>query len=211
MLIFIVNIIRRFALRLMHYLLRLGFVASVVITILWNAFEAIPGIAIYSNADLIINKFRIQNVPCLRPTLLPSCLVAFYCLPMMRLSTNVPIHPSIFSLCVFCRDFVAKEYPALKQANPTLPILIREASQVNAAVYARYGMWSTWRITCANGCIWIHVTRPSIHHPFPRSFWRREAGLCRQPQCLTDCGVHQDPCCCTVVEFNDECNALMST
>jgi hypothetical protein len=30
-------------------------------------------------------------------------------------------------------------YPALKQANPALPILVRECSSVEAAVTARYG------------------------------------------------------------------------
>ncbi|KAI8393671.1 thioredoxin-like protein [Radiomyces spectabilis] len=36
------------------------------------------------------------------------------------------------------RDFVAKNYTALKKANPELPILIREASGAEARVFARF-------------------------------------------------------------------------
>ncbi|KAI9007374.1 NADH dehydrogenase 1 alpha subcomplex subunit 2-like protein [Gaertneriomyces semiglobifer] len=36
------------------------------------------------------------------------------------------------------RDFVLKEYPKIKEANPTLPVLIREAAGVKARVYGRY-------------------------------------------------------------------------
>ncbi|KAG1175218.1 hypothetical protein G6F70_004298 [Rhizopus microsporus] len=36
------------------------------------------------------------------------------------------------------RDFVAKNYLTIKQANPELPILIREASGVEARAFARF-------------------------------------------------------------------------
>ncbi|KAI8976958.1 thioredoxin-like protein [Pilobolus umbonatus] len=36
------------------------------------------------------------------------------------------------------RDFVAKNYVQLKQANPELPILVREASGVEARAFARF-------------------------------------------------------------------------
>ncbi|KAJ1651174.1 hypothetical protein IWQ61_008199 [Dispira simplex] len=36
------------------------------------------------------------------------------------------------------REFLTKNYPAIKQANPGLPILIREAHGVHASIYARY-------------------------------------------------------------------------
>ncbi|KAJ2219620.1 hypothetical protein EV180_005289 [Coemansia sp. RSA 518] len=35
------------------------------------------------------------------------------------------------------RDFIVKAYPGLKQANPGLPILIREASGVESRIIAR--------------------------------------------------------------------------
>eukprot|EP00045_Choanoeca_perplexa_P000083 m.12958 g.12958 ORF g.12958 m.12958 type:complete len:92 (+) comp10064_c0_seq1:2-277(+) len=36
------------------------------------------------------------------------------------------------------REFVTKFYPALKEANPSLPVLIRECSNVQARVAARF-------------------------------------------------------------------------
>ncbi|ORY94848.1 thioredoxin-like protein [Syncephalastrum racemosum] len=36
------------------------------------------------------------------------------------------------------RDFVAQNYTSIKQANPNLPILIREASGAEARVFARF-------------------------------------------------------------------------
>ena len=38
-----------------------------------------------------------------------------------------------------CRDFVHNTYQELKKANPTLPILIRECSGIQARMIARYG------------------------------------------------------------------------
>lgn len=37
------------------------------------------------------------------------------------------------------RDFVMSTYQELKKANPTFPILVREAESVKAALIARYG------------------------------------------------------------------------
>lgn len=36
-------------------------------------------------------------------------------------------------------DFVAKNYVNMKQANPELPILVREASGIEARAFARFG------------------------------------------------------------------------
>ncbi|KAI7895874.1 thioredoxin-like protein [Mucor mucedo] len=36
------------------------------------------------------------------------------------------------------RDFVAKNYVSIKQANPELPILVREASGIEARAFARF-------------------------------------------------------------------------
>ncbi|KAJ2787400.1 ndufa2, NADH:ubiquinone oxidoreductase 10.5kD subunit [Coemansia interrupta] len=36
------------------------------------------------------------------------------------------------------RDFIGQAYPGLKQAHPGLPILIREASGVDAQIIARF-------------------------------------------------------------------------
>lgn len=40
----------------------------------------------------------------------------------------------------FNREFISKNYVSLKEANPNFPILIREASGVEARFFARYGM-----------------------------------------------------------------------
>lgn len=37
------------------------------------------------------------------------------------------------------RDFIEKRYVELKKANPDLPILIRECSDVQPKLWARYG------------------------------------------------------------------------
>jgi hypothetical protein len=37
-------------------------------------------------------------------------------------------------------SFVAKNYPTLKKLNPSFPILIREASNAEPMLFARYGM-----------------------------------------------------------------------
>lgn len=47
------------------------------------------------------------------------------------------------------RDFIEKRYVELKKANPDLPILIRECSDVQPKLWARYcecgtlGVWDT--------------------------------------------------------------------
>ncbi|KAK9471503.1 NADH-ubiquinone oxidoreductase [Dipodascopsis tothii] len=38
------------------------------------------------------------------------------------------------------RSFLQKAYPAMKQSNPSTPILIREATGVNPVVYARFAL-----------------------------------------------------------------------
>lgn len=38
-----------------------------------------------------------------------------------------------------CRDFILGNYAELKKANPHFPILVREASGVEAKLIARYG------------------------------------------------------------------------
>jgi hypothetical protein len=42
-------------------------------------------------------------------------------------------------LFVINSDFVAKNYSGIKQANPELPILVREASGTEARAFARFG------------------------------------------------------------------------
>ena len=37
-------------------------------------------------------------------------------------------------------SFVAKNYPTLKKLNPSFPILIRESSNAEPMLFARYGM-----------------------------------------------------------------------
>ncbi|KAL2913599.1 hypothetical protein HK105_206901 [Polyrhizophydium stewartii] len=48
------------------------------------------------------------------------------------------------------RDFVLKTYPAMKAANPSLPVLIREAPGVEARVFARYAFGVERKITLEN-------------------------------------------------------------
>ncbi|KAJ1800006.1 hypothetical protein LPJ59_001422 [Coemansia sp. RSA 2399] len=36
------------------------------------------------------------------------------------------------------RDFIVKSYPEIKKANPGLPVLIREASNVESRIIARF-------------------------------------------------------------------------
>jgi len=38
-----------------------------------------------------------------------------------------------------CRSFLRRAYPTMKHHNPSIPILIREASGVEPKVWARYG------------------------------------------------------------------------
>merc|ERR1712216_221967 len=38
------------------------------------------------------------------------------------------------------RSFINSEYPALKSANPALPIMLRNASGVEPVMYARFAM-----------------------------------------------------------------------
>lgn len=45
----------------------------------------------------------------------------------------------ILSIPRYCRDFLAKNYKDLKSANPQFPILVREASGIEAKLVARYG------------------------------------------------------------------------
>lgn len=42
-----------------------------------------------------------------------------------------------------CRQFVVSTYPTLKEHNPDLPILIREAQGTPARAFARFGSLST--------------------------------------------------------------------
>ncbi|EXJ63593.1 NADH dehydrogenase (ubiquinone) 1 alpha subcomplex 2 [Cladophialophora psammophila CBS 110553] len=39
-----------------------------------------------------------------------------------------------------CRSFLKRAYPTMKHHNPTIPILIREATGVEPKVWARYGL-----------------------------------------------------------------------
>jgi NADH dehydrogenase (ubiquinone) 1 alpha subcomplex subunit 2 len=41
------------------------------------------------------------------------------------------------------RNFIKNNYAALKEANPNLPILVREAQSVEARIFAQYGGWTS--------------------------------------------------------------------
>lgn len=44
-----------------------------------------------------------------------------------------------YKLIFFFRKFIENEYVGIKQKNPSFPILIRECSNVEPRIYARYG------------------------------------------------------------------------
>ncbi|KAJ2487382.1 hypothetical protein IWW37_005278 [Coemansia sp. RSA 2050] len=48
------------------------------------------------------------------------------------------------------RDFIVKSYPGLKDANPTLPILIREANGVESRIIARFELGQERKIVVDN-------------------------------------------------------------
>jgi hypothetical protein len=48
----------------------------------------------------------------------------------------------ILNLPLSTSDFVLNNYVAIKKANPTLPILVREAEGVEARAFARFGKLS---------------------------------------------------------------------
>ncbi|KAJ3408846.1 hypothetical protein HDV05_004737, partial [Chytridiales sp. JEL 0842] len=47
-------------------------------------------------------------------------------------------------------DFILNQYPALKKANPDLPILVREAQSVEARVFGRYAFGQERKIALEN-------------------------------------------------------------
>uniref|UniRef100_H2YYY3 NADH dehydrogenase [ubiquinone] 1 alpha subcomplex subunit 2 n=1 Tax=Ciona savignyi TaxID=51511 RepID=H2YYY3_CIOSA len=48
------------------------------------------------------------------------------------------------------RDFVENHYVSVKSSNPNFPILIRECSQVEPKIYARYGKGVEKSVTVSN-------------------------------------------------------------
>ncbi|GAN01113.1 NADH dehydrogenase [ubiquinone] 1 alpha subcomplex subunit 2 [Mucor ambiguus] len=48
------------------------------------------------------------------------------------------------------RDFVAKNYVNIKKANPELPILVREASGIEARAFARFDKGIERKVTLNN-------------------------------------------------------------
>ncbi|KAI8614111.1 NADH:ubiquinone oxidoreductase 11 kDa subunit [Chytriomyces sp. MP71] len=48
------------------------------------------------------------------------------------------------------RDFVLNHYAAIKAANPSLPILVREATNVEARVFGRYAQGVERKIVLEN-------------------------------------------------------------
>lgn len=51
----------------------------------------------------------------------------------------VILNPYAPTMIVGTRQFIASTYPLLKQHNPDLPIMIREAKGTPARVFARFG------------------------------------------------------------------------
>lgn len=51
----------------------------------------------------------------------------------------ISANSSLIEACTLPRQFISSTYPTLKQHNPDLPILIREAKGTPARVFARFG------------------------------------------------------------------------
>jgi hypothetical protein len=43
------------------------------------------------------------------------------------------------------RNFLTKSYPTMKKSNPSIPIMIREASGTEPTVFARFGAFTHTR------------------------------------------------------------------
>lgn len=63
-----------------------------------------------------------------------------------------------------CRDFVLAHYAELKKANPHFPILVREASGVEAKLIARYGECTVEHMAH------IGIQACCSHHPSNHAF-----------------------------------------
>ncbi|TPX57052.1 hypothetical protein PhCBS80983_g04101 [Powellomyces hirtus] len=48
------------------------------------------------------------------------------------------------------RDFILKEYAAIKEANPNFPILVRESSGIEARAFGRYAYGQERKVTLEN-------------------------------------------------------------
>lgn len=51
----------------------------------------------------------------------------------------LPCRRSVLSSCPLSRQFVAAVYPQLKSASPNFPVLVRESSEAQPKITARYG------------------------------------------------------------------------
>uniref|UniRef100_A0A9L0S517 NADH dehydrogenase [ubiquinone] 1 alpha subcomplex subunit 2 n=4 Tax=Equus TaxID=9789 RepID=A0A9L0S517_HORSE len=78
------------------------------------------------------------------------------------------------------RDFIEKRYVELKKANPDLPILIRECSDVQPKLWARY----------VTGCFVSRVTSveagPGLQKDRGLSFWNSEQASDRGEEMLVN-------------------------
>lgn len=60
------------------------------------------------------------------------------------------------------REFITKQYAGIKEANPSLPLLVRESSNVEARIIARYGT-KTWTATTLARLIWTYHVPCTVH------------------------------------------------
>jgi hypothetical protein len=71
------------------------------------------------------------------------------------------LSPLTFLFDTVLRQFILSKYPVIKQHNPDLPVLIREASGTPARVFARFGM-------CTSVClVSVSTLFPCIHDISP--------------------------------------------
>lgn len=47
---------------------------------------------------------------------------------------------------IFFREFIQKSYVPIKKENPNFPILIRECSGIQPCIWARYGLYYSYKI-----------------------------------------------------------------
>ena len=73
--------------------------------------------------------------------------------------------PTLFMLImpalVRSREFITSTYPSMKQANPDLPILIRQAKGTPARVFARFGACFQFP-SCSLLANWRHLVERGV-------------------------------------------------
>lgn len=87
----------------------------------------------------------------------------------------------ILSFLHHYREFIETHYVPVKQSNPNFPILIRECSDIQPRVWARYGKCNFGNLL-ALAILEVYIKIDSV---VCRMFWRNEAIYMTMPQEIT--------------------------